>query len=87
VINTGTTLMTFLMVFLIQNAQSRDSRVVHLKLNELIRGVRGARNELVDMQELSEDELEKLKAEFKALHEHFAQKLIESPRKNLRAES
>jgi len=69
VINTGTTIVTFLVVFLIQNTQNRDAAVVHLKLDELIRAVKGARNRLVDLEELSEDELEKLRTEFQKLHE------------------
>jgi len=68
VINTGTTIVTFLMVFLIQNTQNRDAAAVHLKLDELIRAVKGARNRLVDLEELSEDELEELRAEFQKLH-------------------
>ena len=71
VINTGTTIVTFLMVFLIQNAQNRDSRAVHLKLNELIRAVGGARNSLVDLEEMSDQELEKLHSEFKAIHDRL----------------
>ena len=55
VINTGTTIITFLMVFLIQNTQNRDSRTVHLKLDELIRSVRHARNEMVGVEDLSDE--------------------------------
>ena len=69
VINTGTTVITFLMVFLIQNSQNRDSKALHLKLNELLRGVHGARTELVDLEEMSDVELEKLHHEFQELHE------------------
>lgn len=75
VINTGTTIITFLMVFLIQNSQNRDSKTYHLKLDELIRGVRGARTELVDLEELTDEELEKLHAEFRDLHTKLAKKL------------
>ena len=64
IINTGTTIVTFLMVFLIQNTQNRDAKAVHLKLDELIRAVHGARNNLVDLEELSDDELKKLEQEF-----------------------
>jgi len=53
IINTGTTIVTFLMVFLIQNTQNRDAKAVHLKLDEVIRAVKGARNQLVNLQELS----------------------------------
>lgn len=69
VINTGTTIVTFLMVFLIQNTQNRDARAMHLKLDELIRGVRGARDQLVDLEDLSDEELEKLQRQFQRLRE------------------
>jgi low affinity Fe/Cu permease len=68
VINTGTTIITFLMVFLIQNTQNRDSQVVQLKLNELIRAVHSARNDLVDLEELSDEELHRLQEHFAAFH-------------------
>src|SRR6267143_3058885 len=64
VINTGTTIITFLMVFLIQNTQNRDAKAIHLKLDELIRGVKGARTNLVDLEKLSDEELERLKKQF-----------------------
>jgi low affinity Fe/Cu permease len=64
IINTGTTIVTFLMVFLIQNTQNRDAKAVHLKLDELIRAVQGARNQLVDLEKLSDDELKKLEEQF-----------------------
>jgi low affinity Fe/Cu permease len=73
VINTGTTIITFLMVFLIQNTQNRDAKAIHLKLDELIRAVGKARTELVDLEDLSEDELEKLQDEFQDLHNQYAQ--------------
>lgn len=68
-INTFTTLITFLMVFLIQNTQNRDAKAIHLKLDELIRGVQGARNSLVDLEELSDEELKRLQEQFKRIHE------------------
>src|SRR5438034_11281752 len=76
VINTGTTIITFLMVFLIQNTQNRDAKAIHLKLDELIKGVRGARTKLVNLQELSDEELAQLQNEFQRLHKkanHAAQ--------------
>lgn len=66
-INTGTTIITFLMVFVIQNTQNRDAQVMQLKLDELIRAVQDARNELVDMEELSDDELRLLQHQFRRL--------------------
>ena len=68
IINTGTTIVTFLMVFLIQNTQNRDAKAVHLKLDELIRAVKGARNRLVDLEKLSDEELKKLEQEFERIH-------------------
>jgi low affinity Fe/Cu permease len=67
IINTGTTIVTFLMVFLIQNTQNRDAKAVHLKLDELIRALKGARNHLVDLEKLSDDELAKLEKEFERI--------------------
>ena len=69
VINTGTTIVTFLMVFLIQNTQNRDSRAIHLKLDELIRSQKAARTKLVNLEELSDEELEALQTEFRRLRE------------------
>jgi low affinity Fe/Cu permease len=67
VINTGTTIVTFLMVFLIQRAQNKDSRAVHLKLNELIASLKGPSNRLVDVERFSEQELEILHGFYKKL--------------------
>src|SRR6202048_998653 len=61
VINTGTTIITFLMVFLIQNTQNRDSKTVNMKLDELLRSIKGARNRLVQLETLSDAELEELR--------------------------
>lgn len=68
--NTGTTLVTFLMVFLIQNTQNRDAKAIHLKLDELIRAMQGARNTMVDLEDLTDAELEALEKQFRKLHEH-----------------
>jgi low affinity Fe/Cu permease len=73
VINTG----TILIVFLIQNTQNRDARVVHLKLDELIKAVHGARTQLVDLEELSDEELAKLQEEFKALRLRYEAKSLD----------
>ncbi len=67
VINTGTTIVTFLMVFLMQNTQNRDTKAIHLKLDELLRGVKNARTGLVHLEDLSEGELADLGKEFEAL--------------------
>src|SRR5256886_14291837 len=67
IINTGTTIVTFLMVFLIQNTQNRDAKAVHLKLDEIIRALKGARNELVDLEELSDEDLKKLEKQFQRI--------------------
>ena len=72
VINTGTTIVTFLMVFLIQNTQNRDAAALHLKLDELLRGVEGARTRFVDLENLSEAELDELRGEFQRIHERAA---------------
>lgn len=69
VINTGTTIVTFLMVFVLQNTQNRDNQAVQLKLDELLRSVRNARNSFVDIEELPDEELEALAEEFRKLHE------------------
>lgn len=69
IINTATTIVTFLMVFLIQNTQNRDAKALHLKLDELIRTNRRARNELIDLESMSETELRKLEADFHAVRE------------------
>jgi low affinity Fe/Cu permease len=67
IINTATTVITFLMVFLIQNTQNRDAKAVHLKLDELIRAVKGARNQLVDLESMSDEDLKKLEDQFRRL--------------------
>jgi low affinity Fe/Cu permease len=64
IINTGTTIVTFLMVFLIQNTQNRDSKAVNLKLDEVIRAVKGARNQLVNLEDLSDEDLKNLEKQF-----------------------
>ena len=71
-INTGTTIVTFLMVFLIQNTQNRDAQIVSLKLDELLRGVEGARTELVELDHMSDDELAAVQREFERLRERVS---------------
>src|SRR6266540_3528391 len=72
VINTGTTIITFLIVFLIQNTQNRDAQVIHLKLDELLRAVKEARTALVDLEDLPDEELQHLQEEFHRLHQIHA---------------
>lgn len=67
VINTGTTIVTFLMVFLIQNSQNRDAKAVQIKLDELIRAIDSARNEIIDVEDSSEQELQQLQQDFSGL--------------------
>ena len=74
IVNTATTVFTYLAVFLIQNTQNRDAKAIHLKLDELIKGVEGARTHLVDLENLTDEELESLQSEFSRLrtkHEHI----------------
>ena len=80
VINTGTTIITFLMVFLIQNTQNRDSAAMQLKLDELIRAINGAHNGLLDLEELSDEELDKIKSRY----EELAQEAREELRRGLK---
>jgi low affinity Fe/Cu permease len=67
VINTGTTIITFLMVFLIQNTQNRDTEAIQVKLDELIRATKGAHNALLDLEELEEENLDAFRARYQAL--------------------
>ena len=87
IINTGTTIVTFLMVFLIQNTQNRDAKAVHLKLDEIIRALRGARNELVDLEELSDEDLKKLEKQFQSIRQkavHHGNHAAKSERREVR---
>jgi len=74
VINTTTTIVTFLMVFAIQNTQNRDARAMQLKLNELIKSSHGARTEFVDIEDLTDTELDVMQAQFKLLHDQLLEK-------------
>jgi low affinity Fe/Cu permease len=76
VINTGTTIVTFLMVFLIQRTQNKDAQAIHLKLNEIVAALEGASNNLIDVEDLSEGEIA-------TLHTHF-QKLVQMAKKDIK---
>ena len=76
VINTGTTIITFLMVFLIQRTQNKDALAIHLKLNEIVAALEGASNRLIDVEDLTEDEIE-------TLHTHY-QRLVAMAKKDLK---
>jgi low affinity Fe/Cu permease len=75
IINTATTILTFLMVFLIQNTQNRDARAIHLKLDELIRAIDPARDDLIDVEDVTEEELKYLQEEFKAFRKQKIQEI------------
>lgn len=77
-INTVTTIVTFVMVFILQNSQNRDTKTIHLKLDELIKAVKGARVGLIDMDEYSEEELKELEQEFHKLHSRGYKKVAKS---------
>jgi low affinity Fe/Cu permease len=85
IINTGTTIVTFLMVFLIQNTQNRDSAVLHLKLDELIRVNESARNKLLDLEDLTEEELKRLKGSFTRLADRPNSALLQEAVSDLNA--
>lgn len=69
IINTGTTVVTFLVVFLIQNTQNRDARAIHLKLDEIIKSIDQAHNEMIDIEHLSDEELQKLAEKYQKVRE------------------
>ena len=73
IINTGTTIVTFLMVFLIQNTQNRDAKAAHLKLDEIIRALKGARNELIDLEKLADEDLTTLEKQFERVRKKAEQ--------------
>jgi low affinity Fe/Cu permease len=77
IINTGTTIVTFLMVFLIQNTQNRDSEAMHIKLDELIRAIDGAHNALLNLEDLGEKELDRIRADYTRLAEEAREMLLE----------
>jgi low affinity Fe/Cu permease len=87
VINTGTTIITFLMVFLIQNTQNRDTKIMQLKLDELIRAIRGARNNMIDLENLNDKEIEYFKKEFQRLQGELNEAKSDQAQENSQAEA
>lgn len=87
VINTGTTIVTFLMVFLIQNTQNRDTEALQIKLDEIIRSIKGARNEMIDLEEMDENELNRIREEYLHLAEHARLHIEQRGRKATEGES
>ena len=81
VINTGTTIITFLMVFLIQHTQNRDARAFHLKLDELIRSTNAARNRLIDLESCTDQELDEMQKEFEKLRNRRTDSTGAKPKK------
>jgi low affinity Fe/Cu permease len=74
VVNTATTIVTFLMVFLIQNTQNRDAKAIHLKLDEVIRSMRRASNEMIDIEKLSDEELKELSGQFENIRRTYEER-------------
>jgi low affinity Fe/Cu permease len=79
VINTGTTIVTFLIVFLIQNTQNRDARAINLKLDELINSINDAKNEMIDIEHLSDTELDTLAQRYEAIRNEATERGIAKP--------
>ena len=79
IINTATTVITFLMVFIIQNTQNRDSKAIHLKLDELIKAIKSARNSMIDLDRLSDEQLKELEEQYKKLCESHQNELQPQP--------
>ncbi len=79
IINTGTTIVTFLMVFLIQNTQNRDARAINLKLNELIHSISTAQNQMIDIENLSDDELSALTDRYERIRSEYMRRTKTKP--------
>jgi low affinity Fe/Cu permease len=79
IVNTATTIVTFLMVFLIQNTQNRDARAIHLKLDEIIRSIHHAHNEMIDIEKLSDEELEDLAKHYERIREECDHRKVGKP--------
>src|SRR5215510_3539918 len=80
IVNTGTTIITFLMVFLVQNTQNRDARALHLKLDELLRSVKQARNNLIDLENCTDEEIDRIERQFHALKNREERKKVNNTR-------
>ena len=76
IINTGTTILTFLTIFLIQNTQNRDAKAIHLKIDELLRSIKTARNTLIDVEDFSDEEIEKLHQQFVVISRKLEKKKV-----------
>ena len=87
VINTGTTIVTFLMVFLIQNTQNRDTEAIQIKLDEIIRALKGARNEIIDLEEMDEKELDQIRKQYLELADHARHHIEERAKRSKRKDS
>lgn len=87
VINTGTTIITFLMVFLIQNTQNRDAEAMQIKLDELIRVARDAQNSLLDLEELEPEDLERIRARYEVLAKEARRELRSTPQDDTRRDN
>ena len=79
IINTGTTIVTFLMVFLVQNTQNRDARALHLKLDELLRSMKDARNRLINLENCTDEEIDQIERQFKALRRREERNKVSVP--------
>ena len=79
IINTGTTIVTFLMVFLIQNTQNRDARAINLKLNELIHATSTARDQMIDIENLSDEELASLSERYEKIRDEYLRRMAKTP--------
>lgn len=87
IINTGTTIITFLMVFLIQNTQNRETKAIHIKLDELLKGIKGARTSFVNIEELPDEVLDSIQEQFRKINERYFKELaatIKTKNKNSR---
>ncbi len=83
IINTGTTIVTFLMVFLVQHTQNRDARALHLKIDELLRSLKAARNRLINLENCTDDEIDQIERQFQALRRREQRNAANQTRREL----